>query len=459
MTTFNDAVRQVAIRTLNVRHLPEASKKTSPENHSPTNVNKSQKSLLDHQQTRGSITFAASNSTIMATIHMNIHRTRSLYRIAASTFFFLQGLTFASWTSRIPDIKRALDLSEADLGSILFGLPMGQLTAMAISGYLVSRFGSKRMLTIAALIYPAALIGLGTVSSGWQLALGLYVFGMTANLINISVNTQGIGVERLYGRTIMPTFHGLWSLAGFTGGIISSFMAGNGVTPFWHFVVIYLVALTILVSMRPMLLPRDATPPKTAERSKRRIFARPDRYIVLLGLTVFGSMICEGTMFDWSGVYFEKVVQPDDKYIRLGYIAYMSTMALGRFSAEWLSKRFGIITLLRSSGLVIATGLLLSVVFPYLATATLGFLLVGLGTSSVVPLCYSLAAKSKTLRPGIAITTVATIGFMGFLIGPPIIGYIAHWSSLQWSFVVIAVIGLTTTLIAPHLQKILKTMA
>ena len=111
----------------------------------------------------------------MATIHMNIHRTRSLYRIAASTFFFLQGLTFASWTSRIPDIKRALDLSEADLGSILFGLPMGQLTAMAISGYLVSRFGSKRMLTIAALIYPAALIGLGTVSSGWQLALGLYV--------------------------------------------------------------------------------------------------------------------------------------------------------------------------------------------------------------------------------------------------------------------------------------------
>ncbi len=383
-------------------------------------------------------------------------RTKSYYRVAASAFFFLQGLTFASWTSRIPDIKNALNLSEASLGSILFALPMGQLTAMFISGLLVNRFGSRRMLSISAILYPTALIGLGLVTSSWQLAAALYVFGMTANLTNISVNTQGIGVERIYGRTIMPTFHGLWSLAGFIGGILCTLMVNIGISTFWHFVIINAIAITIVLSMQGLLLPRDATPVKKGDNEKKKGFTKPDRYIVLLGIIVFGSMICEGTMFDWSGVYFEKIVKPHKDLIRLGYIAYMSTMALGRFSAEKLVKKLGIIPMLRSSGVIIAIGLLLAVVFPYLLTSTIGFLLVGLGTSSVVPLCYSLAGKSKIMSPGIAITTVSTIGFLGFLIGPPIIGYIAELLSLRWSFVVIAIIGLTTTLIAPQLQKILK---
>ena len=261
-------------------------------------------------------------------------RTRSLYRFAVSTFYFLQGLTFASWASRIPDIKNALHLSSGELGSILFAIPMGQLTAMAISGYLVSKFGSRRMLTIAAVAYPAALVGLGSALTGWQLAMALYVFGITANLINISVNTQGIGVERLYGRTILPTFHGLWSLAGFTGGIIGSLMVTMNVTPFWHFVMILMVAMLILMTMQRTLLPRDAAAPNDETGKTKLVYTKPDKYIVLLGITVFGSMICEGTMFDWSGVYFEQVVKPDDSLIRLGYIAYMSTMALGRFSAE-----------------------------------------------------------------------------------------------------------------------------
>lgn len=391
-------------------------------------------------------------------LFFNSLRTRSVYRFAISTFYFLQGLIFASWASRIPDIKNALSLSSASLGGILFALPMGQLTAMAISGYMVSRFSSKRMLTIAALCYPAALIGLGTVTSGWQLAIGLYVFGMTANLNNISTNTQGIGVERIYGRTIMPTFHGLWSLAGFTGGLISTLMVKESVSPFWHFVMMYLVALTILLTMRSSLLPRDAAPRKDKLVKKQKVFTKPDKYIIVLGITVFGSMICEGTMFDWSGVYFEEVIQPDKSLIRLGYIAYMCTMALGRFSAEMLVARFGIIPILRASGLVIASGLLLAVGFPYLIPATIGFMLVGFGTSSVVPLCYSLAGKSTIMRPGIALTTVSSIGFMGFLIGPPIIGFIAELTSLRWAFVVIAIIGLTTTLLSPTLQKLLTNI-
>ena len=174
---------------------------------------------------------------------------------------------------------------------------------------------------------------------------------------------------------------------------------------------------------------------------------------LLLGLIAFGSMACEGTMFDWSGVYFETVIRPPKELIRLGYIAFMCTMACGRFTADRLVTRFGAIRVIRASGIVIATGLLLSVLFPHLTTATLGFLLVGFGTSSVVPLCYSLAGRSKTMLPGVALATVSTIGFFGFLLGPPVIGFIAHALNLRWSFALIALIGLTTTVAAPMLRQ------
>lgn len=374
--------------------------------------------------------------------------TPTYYRISVSAFFFLQGLVFSSWASRIPDVKAALHLNEAMLGSVLFALPVGQLSAMALSGYLVSRFGSRRVLTIAALLYPAALVGLGGATSIWQLSLALYLFGVTANLCNIAVNTQGVGVERLYGRSIMASFHGLWSLAGFIGGVISTLMVGYNTPPLIHFCIIYAVALVILITMHGSMLPRDTKP---ALRNPKRGFTKPNRYIILLGVIVFGSMACEGTMFDWSGVYFETVIQPPKTLIRLGYIAFMCSMACGRFAADRLVTRFGAIPVIRASGIIIATGLLLSVFFPYLAPATVGFLLVGFGTSSVVPLCYSLAGKSATIQPGVALATVASIGFLGFLLGPPVIGFIAQALNLRWSFALVALIGLTTTVVAPFL--------
>jgi MFS family permease len=130
----------------------------------------------------------------------------------------------------------------------------------------------------------------------------------------------------------------------------------------------------------------------------------------------------------------------------------MFTMASGRFTADWLVTRFGITKILRASGVIIATGLLTAVLFPYLPTATIGFLLVGAGTSSVVPLCYGMAGRSKTMHPGVAVATVSSIGFMGFLLGPPIIGFIAQASSLRWSFTLVALLGLTTTALASRIK-------
>lgn len=374
--------------------------------------------------------------------------TQRYYRLGVSVFFFIQGLVFASWASRIPDIKNKLNLSDAGLGAILFALPVGQLCAMGLSGYLVSRFGSKKMLSIGALLYPAALLLLGTVTATWQLAAGLCVFGVCANLSNISVNTQGVGVERLYKRSIMASFHGVWSLAGFTGGLISTIMVADSIPPFTHFVIIYIVAFILMLSARKIILPRDAHQVEANPEKKKKVFVKPDAYIIKLGLIAFACMICEGTMFDWSSIYFEKVLETPVELTRVGYVAFMSTMAGGRFAADWVVTRIGIKRVLQMSGIVIVSGMALAVLFPNLMMATIGFLLVGIGVSSVVPLVYSLAGKSTKMLPGVALATVSSIGFLGFLLGPPIIGFVAELSSLRASFIIIAILGLGTTLLA-----------
>jgi MFS family permease len=153
-------------------------------------------------------------------------------------------------------------------------------------------------------------------------------------------------------------------------------------------------------------------------------------------------------MFDWSGVYFQNVVKAKEAWIGVGFTAFMSTMAAGRFVADWLVTRFGIKRILQTSGVVIASGLSIAIIFPHIATSIAGFILVGAGVSSVVPLVYSAAGKSKKVSPGVALAAVSTIGYLGFLIGPPVIGFIAEASSLRVSFILIAILGLTTTVMA-----------
>ena len=163
-----------------------------------------------------------------------------IHRIAVSVFFFIAGLTFSTWASRIPDIKEKLQLSEAGLGSVLFALPVGLMASLLITGWLISRYGSKRVVIGSALLYPAILILLGLASSIFQLVVGLFFFGLLANFVNISMNTQAVGVEGMYGRSIMASFHGLWSLACFAGAAFGNFFVAGGISPFLHFVIIAL---------------------------------------------------------------------------------------------------------------------------------------------------------------------------------------------------------------------------
>jgi len=367
-------------------------------------------------------------------------------RIAVACFFFIAGISFASWASRIPDIKAKLHLSDAALGGVLFALPVGSMISLPLSGWLVAKYGSKRMVTIAVTCYPLILILIGTTASIWQLVSVLLLFGLFGNLCNISVNTQAIGVQASYGRSIMATFHGIWSMAGFTGAAIGTFLVSKDLSPFYHFAIIWLACLVLLVSIQRFALAKDHG------HESQQVFVRPDNALMKLGLIAFSCMVCEGTMFDWSGVYFQKVVAAPKELITLGYAAFMGTMASGRFIGDFMVTRFGSRKVLEASGILITTGLLIAVLFPTIILATIGFLFVGFGVSSVIPLVYSAAGKSKTMSPGMALAAVSTIGFFGFLMGPPLIGLIAQAFSLRWSFTLIAVLGFGTTLLAARVK-------
>jgi MFS family permease len=371
---------------------------------------------------------------------------KSAFRKAVSLFYFCQGLAFASWASRIPDIKTEMGLSEAQLGTALLALPIGQLITMPISGRLVTQYGSKSILTIAAPLYATVLACIGLATNFWQLMGILMVFGIAGNLCNISVNTQGIAVEKIYDKSIMTTFHGAWSIAGFTGALIGLLMMHFEWSPFYHFILI-----TGLIYLNTGLFNAQLVGGIKAPKSKGGWAMKPDQLLWQLGFVGFCSMAAEGAMFDWSGVYFKEVVHAPSSLVVLGYASFMVMMAMGRFMGDWMIRRIGRVTVLQISGIMIAAGMGISVFFPYMVSATLGFMLVGLGVSCIVPSVYSAAGKHSTIPPGVALAMVSSISFLGFLIGPPLIGYIAEMANLQYSYALIGLLGFLITVFVTRL--------
>jgi MFS family permease len=207
-------------------------------------------------------------------------------------------------------------------------------------------------------------------------------------------------------------------------------------TPFAHFVCISILSLIIAAVAYRYTVSQEGHKPGGGF-----VFAKPDPLIMRVGLIALCGMMCEGCMFDWSGVYFQKVVKAEQAQVTTGYIAFMSTMALGRFVSDYFTDRLGVARMLQISSLLITTGMLIAISFPYLMPAIGGFLLVGLGVSSVIPLTYSVAGKVSNMSAGIAIALVSSIGYFGFLFGPPLIGFVAETFNLKVSFAFIACMG------------------
>ena len=370
-------------------------------------------------------------------MNLSLSANTRVHRIAVSIFFFIAGLVVATWASRIPDIKNALHLNDAALGGILLAIPVGQVIGLPLSGWLISKFGSRQLVVAAAIFFPLTLILLGFTTTTWQLVIVLFLFGVWANLVNIAMNTQAVGVESLYGRSIMASFHGLWSLAGFCGAAIGNFFVAEEIPTLFHFIIIAVAAMIMV-----FISYKNTLPDGDYKQSSAPIFVKPDKAVLLLGFIAFCSMICEGAMADWTGIYFQNIIHSPAAYKTLGYVAFAGTMATGRFMGDKLITGFGVKRILQFSGVLIAFGLTIVITLPYLVFAITGCLLVGFGASCVVPIVYAMAGRSKTMSPGLALAAVSTISFAGFLIGPPLIGFISQLAGLQISFAIIAVLGL-----------------
>lgn len=369
-------------------------------------------------------------------------------RIAVSALFFVFGLGFATWASRIPNIQELLQITDAQLGLILFAIPIGDLAATPVTAWLAAHYGTKKLTFISMLIYCTLLCSIGWVKDQWLLIAVLALFGASSNLASICVNTQSVLVQRSFKQSIMASFHGLWSLAGFVGAFLGTFMVKWAVPPSVHFLVVSSLMLLIAFGLNKNLMSDDAK-----HERKKSVFQWPGRSLLILGCIACGCMASEGAMFDWSGIYFKDVVKAPREWIGVGYATFMGTMATGRFLSDYFVTRFGKVAILRASGILIGTGLLLAVVWPLFGVATLGFFLVGFGVSSVVPLVYGEAGKSNKFPTSIALTLVGTIGFLGFLFGPPLIGSIAGLFSLRISFLIIAFFGASVALLAGYVGR------
>ncbi len=379
----------------------------------------------------------------------NLAPTRVRIRWAVSAFYFFQGLCFASWASRIPDIKTALQLSDGMMGSILFALPAGQMITMPVSGFLASKYGSKNIIHFAPPLYALTMILLALATNAPQLTLALFLFGVSGNLSNISVNTQGVAAEKMYRRPIMSSFHGAWSLAGFIGALIGLLMGILHLSPFYHFLIIAGLSITATVINSPYLISEISH-----KNEKKKFFPKPDGFILSLGVIGFFAMSCEGAMFDWSGVYFKDIIGAKGGWITLGYASFMVMMTGGRFVGNKLVGIFGKKKMMQINGVLIAAGLLLAVVFPYISTAVLGFMLVGLGVSTNIPNVYSLAGSHKNMSASTALASISSISYLGFLLGPPMIGYISELFNLRISYLLIAIFGLMISVMVSRLKVI-----
>jgi len=369
-------------------------------------------------------------------------------RWAISTIFFCYGLTFASWASRIPSIQSKFSLSEAQLGTLLLMLPIGSFISLPIAGVLVAKWNSFLVTRLSIILYLVSLVAISLSENVYLLGVVLFLFGLMGNMVNIAINTQAVSLEKEHKKNIMASFHGMWSLAGFFGAVIGAFMIGEEILLQYHYFIIFGTSITAAVVSFKYLIKSDLD-----EEEDKPLFVMPDKSLLLLGIIAFCSMMCEGTMFDWSGIYYKKVVEAPKNILGFAYTFFMISMAGTRFVADYFTSKFGVKKIVFFSGALNFTGLVILIFFPDKIISLAAFFIIGAGVSSVIPLVFSLAGKSKTMSSSVALASVSTMGFFGFLLGPPLIGYLASWLNLQVSFSFIAFMALCVAILATQIKE------
>lgn len=376
-------------------------------------------------------------------------RSLNKIRLGVLTFFLCQGLCFASWASRIPDIKDALQVSDTFIwGLILFLIPVGKFLAIPLAGYTVSKFGSRIMVQIAILGYAIALFLIGISPNIYILGACLFLFGIFWNLTDISLNTQAIGIEKIFGKTIMGSFHGAWSFAACFGAVIGFAMINFQISHAYHFTgILVLIVLSWLFNRSVLQTDAKNTPVaeevKTAEEvlTHKKKLKMPELILIQLGIIGLCALVVESAMFDWGGVYFESIVKAP-KSLQIGFLVFMIMMTTGRFLTNKAYQLFGKQRTIQIAGALIFIGMFISALFPSIVLCSLGFMCVGLGISCMVPTIYSVVGEKSKMPTSIALTILSTISFVGSLIAPLLIGSISQSLNMKYAYIVVGLLGL-----------------
>ena len=346
-------------------------------------------------------------------------------RGAVAVFFFINGAVLASWVPHIPAIKSRHMLTDGALGLVLLSMAVGSVLALPAAGWLVGRFGS-RVMTAAAGIGLCLALPLPVVSpSVALLSLSLAILGACNGLLDVSMNAQAAEVERRVGRSIMSSFHALFSLGGFAGALVAGRAMASGRADAAHVGIATVVALSAVALAWPGLV---STP--VVDDPAGPVVARPSGTLVALGILALLGLMAEGAMADWSAVYLHDVLGSSSAVAAVGFAAFSLAMAAGRLSGDALVRQLGPQRVLRGSSAVAALGLGLALLVGRPAIGIVGCALVGVGIANIIPILFGAAARVPGVPPGRALAAVASTGYLGFLAGPPLIGVVAEAAGL-----------------------------
>ena len=360
-------------------------------------------------------------------------------RIIVLLAFFINGALLATWVTRIPEIQKNLSLTEATLGLTLLGISFGVLTALSLADSFIAKFGSGKVSVVGGVLMCIILPMMAVAPTIIVLWIALFVFGGAMSAMDVAINDQAIMVEKESQKPLMSSFHAAYSVGGLAGALIGAFFANIPFfKPFYHFLLIAFISIILLLISNRYFLPsgkREQTPQK-----KKSPFKLPERALWVLGLIAFSSSIGEGAMADWSAVYLSSALKTTASFAALGYAAFSITMTIGRLVGDRIIKRFNPKSIVQFGSFIATLGLTLAILTKSPYVVMIGFAAIGLGLANIVPIAFSAAGNRKGISASEGIAGVASIGYAGFLAGPPMIGFLAEATSIRIAFIAVAII-------------------
>jgi fucose permease len=367
-----------------------------------------------------------------ASVHPVPHSLSDLRRARWATrlLFMALGTLAGTWGAHIPSLKARYAINEATLSMVLLAAAIGAVLSLFVAGRVVGRFGARKVAVVSALVM-SLMLGVVLEYPGVATLLPtMLLFGASMSLFDVAINTEGSELESLSGRAIMSNLHGMFSVGGMTGAAIAAYLLGAGVAPRLQlFGVCAGVAVVAVIASRGML-ETHAAPADEGEKSH---FAWPRGLLLIIGLLIFAGMTAEGVMYDWCVLYLKQDVGMPQAQAALGYATFSAAMALARFGGDFLRSRYSERALLRFGASLAAVAMAVVLLSANPWVALVGFALAGAGLAPVAPILFNAATRVPGVSRAAAIASVTSIGYSGFMIGPPVIGSIATAASLTWA--------------------------